>query len=352
VPPFRQGHIPISHNAGPDCGITLGSPQCTTSPTRCPGQRPPASRSEASRMANTGKRRSHHSSVLLASPARRGHAVSMSQIFHIENEDRDSTEKHSGVSYPQLPNISRVCSPKSTRVGLCDTTGTAPRFSLQETGIHPVSPARETARDETSSSISSSTDIGLGDVDCLVPGILPHGQGMMVMPRSHANRWPSSNAAGKVDTLQSSPGSDRFWPTSTHLEFRKRCSVSASPNPDPPQNADQAAIDTHLRDSSAALPPIAFPEEKQQEDSTVHTPDRDRASCDESLGPLSPNVCIERGPSRYHASQKHLHADHTSATPKLDDVSSRLPSDEMFISPSVHGTLRSRTRCRQHPGEA
>ncbi|KAF2007272.1 hypothetical protein P154DRAFT_592504 [Amniculicola lignicola CBS 123094] len=92
----------------------MGSYQVTSSPAKGLNEfqtrRPPQTTPSSQKIANVGARRSQRSAMLLQSPARPGHTTRMRQMF--QGASMDTVHSRGRVNlYPQLPNVSRDCTP-------------------------------------------------------------------------------------------------------------------------------------------------------------------------------------------------------------------------------------------------
>ncbi|KAF1958961.1 hypothetical protein CC80DRAFT_591836 [Byssothecium circinans] len=101
-PQSGHGHSQQS----PDGGVSLEGP------VRGVARSPPTTPSFSRNSANVGRRRSQHGSMLLRSPARPGYSSRMKQIFEDAGMENFTPLNDVAPLYPQLPNISRLSSPK------------------------------------------------------------------------------------------------------------------------------------------------------------------------------------------------------------------------------------------------
>ncbi|KAF2681369.1 hypothetical protein K458DRAFT_83955 [Lentithecium fluviatile CBS 122367] len=100
-----------SHQRSPDGGVCLLPHDVSKAPTFAAPWSPSNTLCFSSTSANIGRRRSQRASMLLRSPARPGHASRMKQMFDEAGIGNMPSRDDEVVLYPQLPNVSRVASP-------------------------------------------------------------------------------------------------------------------------------------------------------------------------------------------------------------------------------------------------
>jgi hypothetical protein len=328
VRPFRSAliqHAQDDHVSVPRQQVSQASRLATQS---SPPQTPRLSNANA----NIGRRRYQQSAMLLRSPPRPGHTFRMTQIFQGASVANRASDGDGLVLYPQLPNISRVASP-STREQSC-----------------PLE-RRPTTPSETPSE-SWSDDSGYI--------VLDHarslaGSGSPVYP---VEDWLSavSQDDDSVGALTRKPRHQDAPPHSPlHLRATTELDVIREPRRDS-DTLSWRSFDQHPSNTGYALPQNPFVSGHSSDASSisdssstvesnrqptpssrprryisdtckrllfsapgtptgirsVHTPSTPKPCGPPSndgydefqLSPLSPNVCIERGPSRYHSPHK------------------------------------------------
>ncbi|EUC32229.1 hypothetical protein COCCADRAFT_27234 [Bipolaris zeicola 26-R-13] len=267
-------------------------------------------------LANVRIRRSHHSSRLLQSPARAGHAARMRQLFEDASHEQQTLQP-AHLPYPQLPNISAKASSSLARRGHvhCHSQqATSPVRRLESLCISTTllpRPPPGFAKTSQQSSESWSDDSGY-----LIPG-----------SRSKPN--PKSIRASVLDdridkwlTGVSTPNGHEPYaklPQPNTYPRPQFCQRSSSNFSEMASRSGQETIEAPLADTvtirdvfhthteSTIRPATPIRSYPRATNHHASSPDPDL-----QLSPLSPNVCIERGPSRYHSS-RNLHT--TAASP-------------------------------------
>ncbi|ORY08740.1 hypothetical protein BCR34DRAFT_389907 [Clohesyomyces aquaticus] len=294
------------------------------------------------RLANVGVRRSRHSS-LLESPARAGHSSQMRRMFEKANLGNTLPSNNGVVLYPQLPNISRECSPvarfeahRKSRGPLLPRSGPnsgaetpeqlhSPAVSehsseswsgdsdylVTEHHVSHASPdsASHPFIDDWLSTLSDGDRSSQGSAFRLPFGIaspVDENNTEDVSCHSHVHSTPSSVAMSQLSISGPSSRESRRRVSDrclTSSEFRRR------------QCADMAA----LQDRSKRLCPQTPPSGRatQSKPREVCTP-RQSADLDDGsveLSTLSANVCVERGPTRRHSVRREWQNPNLPETP-------------------------------------
>ncbi|KAF1942145.1 hypothetical protein EJ02DRAFT_465983 [Clathrospora elynae] len=339
---FRNNRLPGANNTNLclDGGIALGPSDatCTSKITNngFPG-------------ANIRIRRSHHAcgSTLLQSPARAGHAARMRQIFEDAGREQRTPQDNKGVLYPQLPNISRRtspppeyrlpdkcrgshCSPSRRPESLCMSTNSF--RAIPQPQVNSVQ-----LFERESESWSDDSGYFIGD-----SRIRPSA--VAVPPKERIYDWLQNVSEPEVDDAE-----DVEWDRSGSRESLQRSlsdlstgfafqssdlPLSSSTEYKRLQNEETTAQDPFIQpdheNSSLSLfsgrrapstaplahvivTPRSSPVYYKRHDTTLRSPSKHRALEDGGvqLSPLSPNVCVERGPARYHTGYKNPNMDHT-----------------------------------------
>lgn len=323
--PFQQTDYPSSHNRNelPDDRIPISSakiPQTPSPQTVQSAQRTP---SLATRTANIGVRRN----VLLESPARIGHSTRMRQIFKVADLKHAPFRNHGDVPYPRLPNISRVCSPTTPperlqHLDYRDININGPGSPLPAT--QPNSAASEPKakrRDAYWSPTRSSTSTGSwsGDSGYLIGESSPRARNLTVNPNFHIDDWLStisledSFSQGGGVVLPSCPSSPVAAPGTSTNSLSENCS-----------NFDQATNEVIPRIDGTRLACLTPMTSDRPHYNAMITSQEDQCIDDrisDELSPLSPNVCIGRGPSRHYSLRKKRIAKASPETPtKITEI--------------------------------
>ncbi|ENI09758.1 hypothetical protein COCC4DRAFT_36145 [Bipolaris maydis ATCC 48331] len=257
--------------------------------------------------ANVRIRRSHRRSPLLHSPARAGHAARMRQLFEDASREQQTLQP-AHVPYPQLPNISAKASSPLARPGHVHShsqQATSPVRRLESLCIPTTllpGPQPGFAKTSQQSSESWSDDSGY-----LIPG-------------SRTKPSPKSIRASVLDDRISKWLTGVSTPNG-HEPYAKLPQRSTHPRPQFCQRSSSNFSETASRSGRETLEaPLADTVTIRHVFHTRTEPTMHPAtllrSCpraanhqalfpdpDLQLSPLSPNVCIERGPSRYHSSR-------------------------------------------------
>ncbi|KAF2648463.1 hypothetical protein K491DRAFT_248038 [Lophiostoma macrostomum CBS 122681] len=229
-------------------------------------------------VANVGIRRSDRSSILLSSPARMGHSSRMRDIFENASLGHTRAFCDDTISYPRLPNISRAYSRAPSHrsnhhLPLEDTSTSASGFMSAQVSGPPQSEHRQSQvqrllKYSPSGSSGSCSTVATEEVEQASSLAYDTAQ-------THITEWLSTIAP--------------------NLSLDQHMSSPPATYPVHPMNKDH----TICRNSG--------------DDEYVHTPRllrSDDQGCglsgigkrgdhrENSASPLSPSVCIERGPCR------------------------------------------------------
>jgi hypothetical protein len=289
--------------------------------------------------ANIRVRRSNRGSTLLHSPARAGYATRMRQIFEDAGRDQGELQSTSRALYPQLANISRKASPSPSNSPTKSTDG-LPRYRpdslclsanlrsiVASTGGVGVSLAHQSQR----SSGSWSDDSGY----IVTSNSHTRHSSFTLTPDERIRIWLCELPEEKIEDVEEDGRMESV------LE-RNADSIDRRHNRDEmlPFASDHTSpfgSDLHEYDATYTLPPHGplgdVPGVRNQlrfsAPNQFHIPSpkarlRTSTQHDENvsdnrafpgdaqlleeggiqLSPLSPNVCIERGPARYHSNRK------------------------------------------------
>jgi hypothetical protein len=322
------------------------------------------------RAANICIRRSNYGSILLQSPARAGYATRMRQMFedagHHRHEEQDNVAM---LLYPQLPNISRKAAPSPVRSpnrsgaahqaithasstyrpeSLC--LSNKPSLAVSLAGAPPASLLCPSERSSGSWSDDSGYIVTTRSRRC----------SLTVAPDERIRTWllelrdhkmenaqegtdeglhPASNAYSCQDTDVSVPDEALTGNDGEPALFTKDPFVYDGDAPSLTELHEKRVATAFferrpIRDISDVCKPLKLDYLNQ----TYTTPPRQvvgtsaeshRVSAEAKkrvngselleeggvqLSPLSPNVCVERGPSRYHSPRRPLQISHV-ATP-------------------------------------
>jgi hypothetical protein len=329
----NQGRQVVS--TSPEGDVTLHPPNVPKTPgslRRVSSPRTPWS----SQRANIGIRRARQNSVLLGSPARPSHSTRMRQVFEEASlEDTLSHRNYGVIPYPQLPNISRPC-PPANRIPA--SRPSSPPFSRQESPIllNQVSESSSAAPSKIellraparSPNLSESWS---GDSDYLVTELHPPA------PSPPAFSRPIRDWLGSLDDsfsheASSASNAQEFSDMEALLSSQKKTkssklkeSSNIPPCPTLLREGDISPQVSSISDPSDPFRPFddnlnSFlscsngpnrPSSPLKDNTNQHKP-IPRSSpqeiprtddADAELSSLSPNVCIERGPSRYRSVQ-------------------------------------------------
>jgi hypothetical protein len=340
----RSQQAPDGHVSVPPHTVSRPSPLATRwSPPRTP--------CFSTASANVGRRRYQRSSMLLSSPPRPGHFNRMSQLFRRVGVPNRTAIDDESVLYPQLPNISRVSLP----------------LRRDQTRL----PAEKAYTSTSESSSESWSDDSGYIIDDPAPSLVGSGA-----PAQRIEDWLArlsyDEGAGKVvgakrkPRYEEEPAQDPFLDTklqmtmdTNHIETpRSETHISSAPRPDQKLSNGSLALPINPFDCSRSSTsksatstddsnhpsPLASSQRhvsdmcrrlffdlprpttgvcitRSSSTSKAHgclglDPTADRKN-DVELSPLSPNVCIERGPSRYHSAHKTRSNTSPSKAPTL-----------------------------------
>ncbi|RYN64413.1 hypothetical protein AA0117_g12496 [Alternaria alternata] len=303
--------------------------------SKLPG--PDDSLSSPTKQANIRVRRANNGSALLQSPARAGHAARMRQIFEDASRDHISPQSGQSVLYPQLPNISRKASPTREYGGdEQHCTLTSPPIRPPESLCLSTSSSRmvqhklqlKSPHISEQSSESWSDDSGY-----FIAGSRNRTFSLTGPPRDRINDWLTNVAESEcnIPTVKDENECQHSSfslllpppPKLTDIDLlHKSSEQSPTPTCDATIQDPFLDFDTNPRTPSLfkSLPARRFPntssskplttQTQAQSTETVTVRSRNspaRQSIFEDggvqLSPLSPNVCIERGPTRYHSAR-------------------------------------------------
>ncbi|KAG9189676.1 hypothetical protein G6011_06544 [Alternaria panax] len=288
-----------------------------------------------SKQANIRVRRANNAPALLQSPARAGHAARMRQIFEDAGRGHTSTQPEQTLLYPQLPNISRKASP--TREHNRDEQHCAPTssptrrpkslcVSTSSFRIVQHKPQLNSPHISEQSSESWSDDTGY-----FVAGSRNRTSSLTIPSRDRICDWLTSVSECELktptvgDEIEGQSGNFSS-PLALPPKLTDVDVVNKSPEQSPTSACDTAIQDPFLDFDSdprtpslfKGLPARRFPalssskpltsqaQTQSAETVTIHsrTSPAKRSILEDGgvqLSPLSPNVCIERGPTRYHS---------------------------------------------------
>jgi hypothetical protein len=352
-----------------------------------------------SKLANIRIRRCNNGSTLLQSPARDGHAARMRQIFEEAGREQHTPQVDKGVLYPQLPNISRKTSPPPEYhtpqpspirrpESLCMSTSSF-QIKPQQLQVPASEPSSESWSDDSAYFIAGSRRRTTSNAVCpkeritdwLVSVSASEWEEGFIDPKDGDrcnSRESMQYTQPELDDYFTSK--DAGYASSPHSENRKYYPPLHPTTQDPfIQNENSTCTSTSTSGGAslfkrnwspsdyATTPPISIPNTtqstviirphpsptKRRDTNTtasrptplhLTTPQRSPTKTlileEEGgiqLSPLSPNVCISRGPARYHHSlHRRSNADHTAAgTPP--------PTKEhRTLSPSLLSPTRER----------
>jgi hypothetical protein len=263
-----------------------------------------------SRLANTRIRRCNNGSALLQSPARAGHAARMRQIFEDAGREQHTPQIDKGVLYPQLPNISRKASPPPEHCpspirrpeSLCMSNASYVRrpgsFCMSTSSFRAVPQVTRLPVSEQSSEAWSD------DSGYFIASSRHRTTTHAVCPRERIADWLEGVAACDGEGLQYAQddyftsSSSGTYKTPTQDPFTQSSSTttpSLFSRSHPKPFSPQSTVVIKSYPSRAILPRTP-----------QRSPSKEEGGI--SLSPLSPNVCVERGPARYH---RRSNADHT-----------------------------------------
>lgn len=335
----------------PDGGVTL-TQQFNVPQTLEPAlhRTPPATPLWSTTSANVGRRRLHNS-VLLRSPARPRYTTRMKQMFEDAGSVNNILPDDRIALYPQLPNISRAVTPSPRaskhRGRSMNTPGGGPGSLLPPNEpLSPVAKYRQFHRAPTSRESSGSWSDDSGYIH-----LSSHSRPSTASESSEhrIHNWLATVSQADDDTqeacMATSLDTDQvIRKFATPVESQKLfeqpelCRDTAGTLPDPFINRYDGDGVSSKAESSVATEdfyrlPLLIQSQRHISDVCKHldfgksqtsaqenalpthsTPGtfqrfgvepqfvpEDRGEGGIELSPLSPNVCIERGPSRYHS---------------------------------------------------
>ena len=349
TPDQSSGHLLPHTGASPDGGVALGPShgaysQLSTdiftdhgpaqTATTSTLSRPCAVPTSPSRLANIRVRRANNGSTLVQSPARAGHAARMRQIFEDVGRDHQSPQPEQGVSYPQLPNISRKASPPvehgrdEPHFTPMSSPAQRPKSqSMLRASFRMVSHATQAKSPRIS---EQSSEAWSDDSGYFITGSRNRTASLTGPPRDRINDWLASTSLYEQEIC----GIEDV------LDYQ---SISVSPPRSPPSRLTKSNVfDKDIMQSPHQISTITIPDPFLESDSSLrtsslfkalpprqprnrpYTPVQTRSTSPTTvtirphqtqakspiledggvqLSPLSPNVCIERGPSRYHSTR-------------------------------------------------
>jgi hypothetical protein len=287
-----------------------------------------------SRLANIRIRRANNGSALLQSPARAGHAARMRQIFEDAGRDHQSLLHEQGVFYPKLPNVSRKASPppEHNRDGL-HSTPTSSAVRRPESSCMPTSSFRIESHEPQVNSLrvsEQSSESWSDDSGYFIAGPRKRISNLTGPPQDRISDWLTSVSAQEqeiciIEDVLDRQSTSHPSPRSSPSRLSEN-NISNNNTPKSPHQFTTTTIqdpfletDSSLRTSPLfkALPPQRLSVHQHtpnqaptQTHSTAtitirsHQPSAKLSILKDGgiqLSPLSPNVCIERGPSRYHS---------------------------------------------------
>jgi hypothetical protein len=276
-------------------------------------------------LANIRVRRSNHGSMLLQSPARAGHTTRMRQIF--EHAGLEHHEPPMSGLYPQLPNISRRTSPppvqsiEATRPSACRSPSYRPESLCLSTKLLPAMSQRGVPHASQANHSEGSAGSWSDDSGYLINGLRGLRSESFVAPGERIYNWLSevdedhNMSHDTNDPLQELH--EVFGVSRTNRELSRSAPPRRShqreyqcitPHESPPSaddpffcNIDISTVTSFRRGSAATSPTRTYLTPRYISENAI-APDAD--TVEEGGIPLSPNVCIERGPSRYHSPRK------------------------------------------------
>jgi hypothetical protein len=317
------------------------------------------------RTANTRVRRSNYCSKLLQSPARPGYASRMRQLFEDAGSDNQEQRKNIAILYPQLPNISRKAAPAPTNntvVVQQANTQASPRYCPESLCLSTNLPVAVSPIGAPHVSLIHPSSGSWSDDSGYVVTTRARSGSCTIEPTERVRTWllelPNPDEdAGTVDTTEEEQLAmihfqqpDEEVATLDGLSQEEDAKSSSSMRG--PFVCDHDALSCLeelgnrsvterigyrvLRNISDVCKPLNLDHLIQIDKPTlidaVSTSPKDRGDvrvtrewCNENealeeggvqLSPLSPNVCIERGPSQYHSPRKLHDASDAGTTSK------------------------------------
>jgi hypothetical protein len=280
------------------------------------------------RTANVRIRRSNYGcSTLSHSPARAGYATRMRQLFEEAGRVDDSPKL-----YPQLPNISRKASASPNKRPLVQLSTTLPSYRPESLCLATSLPVAEPSVSDAQASLLHPSERSSGSWSDDSGYIVTNSRGrrcsFSVPPKERIYSWlsdiPDDERGCVPDRDESVTSGQQYSQPFDSLHVLLDSQVT----PDDP-------FVSHNDESAPGVPSqLHFPQEKTpslhnprhvsdvcprldldlQDDTHASTPmittktlHNEIAHLEEGgvqLSPLSPNVCLERGPSRHHSTRQ------------------------------------------------
>ncbi|KAE8824852.1 hypothetical protein PTNB85_09616 [Pyrenophora teres f. teres] len=297
--------------------------EATTTPYKLP--RPNTGPASSSQLANIRVRRAHHGPALLQSPARAGHAARMRQIFEDAGRGNQTQHPNRDTLYPQLPNISRKASspPEHNATGEGQPPHHSPIHRPESLCMSTKSfrPVPYQLHAECTAVSEASSESWSDDSGYFIAGSRTRSSNAAVPPRERISNWllnvsPSEPdhatevAESEIDSLKSSP-EPLPW------EYHDDTLQSYTSHP----NGATSQLDPFVEDNHKLKRHSLFNSKRVLLDnpnathsivtirSLSHNPISPKPTILDDggveLSPLSPNVCIERGPTRYHSAHRN-----------------------------------------------
>lgn len=296
-------------------------------------------------------RRSHHGSLLLQSPARAGHAARMRQIFEDASREQHTRQPASHTLYPQLANVSRKASPP---LALVHNGRVRARF--QQNPPTPRPPSRcmsSTTSFRASADDAPSAFVGLSaqsseswsdDSAYLVARSRNPTSALAFVPNGRISEWlagvstPDWDQDGSEEEEEEKEQEDGHARSEFCQHFSAEFSHEAasrhirqSPKPWRPVRIKPLDPFGRQEHTYTETQPLAFHSFSPFHDMTANPRPTFSAQRPTTPGPsnkqalpssndqiqytpLSPNICIERGPSRYRSSRNRHLTNRTSPT--------------------------------------
>ncbi|USP82629.1 uncharacterized protein yc1106_09903 [Curvularia clavata] len=334
-------------------------------------------------LANIRIRRPPHGSLLLQSPARAGHAARMRQIFEHASREQQPPQPTKPLLYPQLPNVSRKASPPLASMPNYCQQASPTRLPQQSLCMSTASSragfrhAQAVFAMSEQSSESWSDDSGYlltrSHISKLAPAFVPDDR---------ITEWLTSVSTPDYEEhdahVQDYDAPCRY--SSSELSDNASSGLAQQPLESRPVKVTIEDVSpgqglTYTRDSVPLKPSFPLKELITDHVSTAHptTPIHSYysdaihpllSSANEviQLSPLSPNVCIERGPSRYHSSRNTQYSNRASPSTKIQTTPSKentAPRNSVHAKDPAQSTPVPEAPCKvgvgtrfQHPRHA
>jgi hypothetical protein len=316
--PTRDAHIP---------GRSVPFHPSATTPVRGTVVSMQETSSPSIRTANVGVRRSKCSSLLHDSPVRAGYSLSMRQIFEVASLQHVPHSHDRTIVYPRLPSVSRslfnapaeVTSHQDSSAGCPEhtkPTAAVPDYDSQQ---------KKMCRTSSVSLIAGSEGSWSGDSGYLRAEAELAAPSPVSPSLYNVRDWLCSVA------LELDAPSPEIQ-TSCNDTSLTKTSAPATPPSLRTENSfqdtfDDAASSYAWKDETLLPPATPVLARKPQPDATRRHIDNTEVEDDETdLSPLSPNVCVERGPSRHRSSRRRRKLGTDKQTPtKAKPVARRSP---------------------------